>query len=245
MSCLNFDQIMITGDQALLQLIQYELLDPFLENMALDRVLPLLTEAEVFEWITGLPAAKMPGDFKVQQALPQWAQQHQLAPHQVEILLRRQRIEKLKQIQIDPQIEPAFLQHKARFEQVVYSRIQVASVAVAEELLFQIRDDGVEFATIASEHSELIHDRLVGGRIGPVRVAILPPQVAQLLQTSAVGRIHSIVIDDRVWIVRLEQRLDAHLTGAVRSEIRDWLFSGWVKSLVQNKPVTLSDTSQN
>lgn len=247
MSCLNFDDIMITGDQALRQLIQYELLDTFLENLALDRELPPLTEAEVFEWIIGVPAAQMPDDFKAHQALSQWAHQHQLAAHQVEILLRRQRIEKIKQLQIDPQIEPAFLQHKARFEQVIFSRIQVASSAVAEELLFQIRDDGVEFATVAARYSELIHDRSVGGRIGPVRVATLPPQVAQVLQTSTVGQVHTIVFsegtDDQVWIVRLEQLIDAHLTGAVRSEIREWLFSGWVKSLVQNKPVTIADAS--
>lgn len=241
MSCLNFHGIILTSDQVLRQLVQYELLDSFLEHLALDRVLPQLTEAEVFQWMTGLPAAQKPDDFKAHFAVSQWASQNQLASHQVEILLRRQRIEKLKQLQIDPQIEPTFLQHKADFEQVVFSRIQVDSAALAEELMFQIRDDGVEFAAVAEQSSELIHDRSVGGRIGPVRVATLPPQITQLLQSSAVGQIHVIAINDRFWIVRLEQWIAAHLTGAVRSEIRDWLFSGWVKSLVHNKPVTISD----
>ncbi len=243
MVCLNFDDILLTSDQVLRQLIYYELLDSFLEQLALDRVLPPLTEADVFQWMTGLPAAQMPSDFNAQQALSHWANQNQLVPHQVEVLLRRQRIEKLKQIHIDPQIEPAFLQHKARFEQVIYSRIQVDSFAIAEELLFQIRDDGVEFAAVAAQYSELMHDRPVGGRIGPVRVATLPPQIAQLLQSSAVGQIHTIAEGDRVWIVRFEQSIDAHLTESVRSEIREWLFSGWIKSLVQNKQVTLSDSS--
>ncbi|BAS60113.1 hypothetical protein NIES2135_67510 (plasmid) [Leptolyngbya boryana NIES-2135] len=232
--CLTFGTLKLTGEQVVAALIRHQLLESLLEQILLDSILTSvsISEGEVFEHLTGRDRAIAPDDFQV--FLRDWASQRQLTQADLEKAVRQLRIQKLKQTQFDRQINAEFLQRKSEFDQVVLSLIRTSNHQLAEELLFQLRDDQVSFESLATQYSEGT-ERDSQGWIGLVRLSNLPMPVAQIVYQGQVGQIYGpIVLEDQAWIIRIEQFFAARLTEWVRVDLRNQRFNRWLRSTLHS-----------
>lgn len=233
-SGLKIGDRLLTGDQVISALVQYKLLDALIGHVLLDEAIQAIavSKQEVFQWLSGTPHETIPEDFDAYVA--QWcAARGVTSVYFKSVMLREWRVEKFKQHYFDHQLESEFLQSKSWFDQVEYSLVQVDNAALAQELYYQLRDDGIEFARLVATYS-LGDERTTGGRVGPVPLATLPAPVIPFLQGKNTGIVQKpIQVGDRYWIVRLEQFTAARLTEATRQTLIDRLFDHWLRSKVE------------
>jgi hypothetical protein len=233
-TCLKIGNRLLDGDQIISALVKYKLLEPLVGQVLLDEMLRNvpLSKQELFQALVGTSNAPIPEDFD--NFLMQWCQHKGITPTYLDsVLLRELRIEKFKQLRFATQVESEFLRNKSDFDQVEYSLIQLTDLALAQELYFQLRDDGADFAHLAQQFS-LGAERQTGGWIGPVSMSTLPVEVATLLRGGQIGVIYGpMPIADRFWLVRLERLMTARLTGATRTNLINRLYNQWLQSQVQ------------
>jgi hypothetical protein len=224
----------LDGDHVISALIQYRMLDTLVGHLLLDdeiKKIPLSVQ-EVFYSLVGTTNAPVPEDFE--GFLTQWCQSKGITSEYFNaVVLRELRVEKFKQLQFTEKIESEFLRTKSDLDQVDYSLIQLDTLPLAQELYFQLRDDGVEFAQLASQCS-LGNERQTNGWVGPVPMSTLPIEVAMLFRHGQVGTIYGpIPVADRFWIVRLERLTTARLTDITRTTLLNRLYSFWLQSQVK------------
>lgn len=211
-------------------LVQYNLLPKLVEAVVLDRAIEHipLTKQAVYERLTGLRDGVIPDDFET--FLQVWCEENRQSFRDLNAkVLRPLRIQRFKALRFHQQVPAEFLRLKDDLDQVEYSLIQVASLELAQDLFFQLRDDGVDFAQLAAAVS-LGPERQSAGWVGPVPVSSLPPQVRRWLKSATPGTICSpIQVNHGFWLVRLEQLSTARLTEAVRQRIVERLFSQWLQ----------------
>ncbi|NJR51100.1 MAG: hypothetical protein HC780_17490 [Leptolyngbyaceae cyanobacterium CSU_1_3] len=233
-SCLKIGCRLLDGDQIISALVQYKLIEPLVGHLLLDEVfkeVPLLKQ-EVFQALVGGSDAPVPDNFD--HFLIQWCQQKNITLEYFQsVIVREWQLQKFKQLQFADQVESEFLRIKPDLDQVEYSLIQLDDLSLAQEMYFQLRDDGVEFAQLAQEHS-LGSERQTGGWVGPVALSKLSIEFATLFRNQQTGIVYPPVpINNRFWIVRLERFIAARLTEATRAIVVDRLYSQWLKLQVQ------------
>ncbi len=233
-SCLKIGHRLLDDGQVISALVQYKLLDSLVGQVLLDEVIQEvpLSKEELFHILVGATDAPVPEDFE--SFLLQWCQHQGVQPDYFSaVMLRELRVQKFKQLQFADQVESEFLRIKPDLDQVEYSLIQLTNLKLAQELYFQLRDDGAEFSQLAQQYS-LGRERESGGWISPAPFSTLPIAVAALFRSEQVGAIYGPVpVSDRFWIVRLEQFTSARLTEATRIDLVDRLYTQWLQSQVK------------
>jgi parvulin-like peptidyl-prolyl isomerase len=118
-------------------------------------------------------------------------------------------------------------------DQVEYSLIQLTNLSLAQELYFQLRDDGADFAQLAQQYS-IGRERLTGGWVGPVPLATLSSEVATLFRSEQIGTVYGpIPVADSFWVVRLERFTAARLTEATRADVINRLYNQWLQTQIR------------
>jgi parvulin-like peptidyl-prolyl isomerase len=210
-------------------------LETLVGQVLLDEVLKEvpLTKQELFYCLVGVTDDPMPEDF--QGFVTQWCQQRGVTLEYFnKVVLREFQVQKFKQLHFADHVESEFLRTKSDLDQVEYSRIRLNDLSLAQELYFQLRDDGVEFAQLAQQYS-LGNERQTGGRVGPISLSSLPNEIATLFCTEQVGTIYGPVpVGDTFWIVRLEQFIAARLNDSTRTGLINSMYARWLHSQVKN-----------
>ena len=233
-SCLKIGSRLLNGDQIISALVQYKLLEPLVGHLLLDEVVkevPLLKQ-EVFQTLLGNVDIPIPDDFE--GFLTQWCQQKEIALDYFKtVMMREWQLQKFKQLRFDDQVESEFLRIKSDLDRVEYSLIQLDDRALAQEVYFQLRDDGVEFSQLAQDYS-LGRERHTGGLVGPVALSTLPVEIAALFNHQQTGLVYAPVsVADRFWVVRLERVIAARLTEVTRSAVVERLYDQWLQAQIQ------------
>ncbi|MDX2239075.1 MAG: hypothetical protein NW224_00150 [Leptolyngbyaceae cyanobacterium bins.302] len=232
-NCLKIGDRWFSGDQVIAALVQYKLLDTLIENVLLDEAIQTiaLSQQELCQFLCETPDS--PALENLEYYVSQWCEDRGVTPTYFKsVVLREWRVEKFKHQYFATQLESEFLRTKSLFDQVEYSLLQLDEADLAQEVYYQIRDDGVEFVDLASTYS-LGNERETGGRVGPVPLASLPNAVRARLQPEQIGIIQQpISVGDRYWVVRLEQFHRARLTEATRNDLMNRLFEQWLQSKV-------------
>ncbi|MGG6264912.1 peptidylprolyl isomerase [Leptolyngbya sp. AN03gr2] len=233
-NCLKIGGRLLDSDQMISALVQYKLLEPLVGHLLLDEVfkeVPLLKQ-EVFHTLTGGADDAIPDNFE--QFVAQWCQQRDITLEYFQtVMIREWQLQKFKQIQFATQVESEFLRMKPDLDQVEYSLIQLEDSSLAQELYFQLRDDGIAFSKLAREHS-LGDEKQSEGWVGPVPFSTLPIDIAALFRHQRAGVVYPPVrIGDRCWIVRLERLIAARLTHATRTQVIERLYNRWLQTQIQ------------
>jgi parvulin-like peptidyl-prolyl isomerase len=234
-SCLKIGYRLLNGDELISALVQYKLLETLVGHVLLDEVfkeVPLLKQ-EVFNTLVGgATDTPIPDDFD--QFLTEWCQQKGVTLEYFQtVMMREWQRQKFKQLRFADQVESEFLRIKSDLDQVEYSLIQLESLALAQEVYFQLRDDGVEFAQLAQQHS-LGSEQKTGGWVGPVPLSALSIELAALFRNQQTGIVYPpIRVGDRFWVVRLERFIAARLTETTRATVIDRLYTQWLQTQVQ------------
>ncbi|MDX2232315.1 MAG: hypothetical protein NW220_21960 [Leptolyngbyaceae cyanobacterium bins.349] len=233
-NCLKIGDRLLTGDDMITALVQYQLLNTLIGHILLDEAIQAIavSPAEILQRIAGTAQPDIPENFEA--FLAQWCEQQGITPAYFKsVMLREWRIEKFKQHYFADQLESEFSRTKTTFDQVDYSVIQLDDPTLAEEIYYQLRDDGVAFADLASAYS-VGYERETGGRVGPVPLASLPVALITRFQSEPVGIVQPpLAVGDRIWIVRLEQLTRARFTEATRLDLTNRLFQHWLQSRVE------------
>lgn len=231
-SCLKIGDRRLDGDRLISALVQYQILETLVGQLLLDDVLEdvALSKQELVEALA--PDSPMPEDFE--EFLAQWCDRQQIASTYFnQVIVRQLRIEKLKQLFFANQVESEFLRSKPNFDQIEYSLIQTTNPALAQELYFQLRDDEADFGSLARQYS-LGQERETNGWVGPVALSSLPVEVTNLLHSTPRGVVCSpVAVGDRVWIVRLERLMAAHLTHTTRANVINQMYTQWLQAKVK------------
>lgn len=233
-TCLKIGNRLLDGDRIVSALIQYELLEPLVGQILVDEAIEAvpLSHREVFEALIGSTGLPMPEDFD--RFLLQWCELKSVTPaYLTNVIVRQMRIEKFKQIRFAPKVESEFLHNKSSFDQVEYSLLQTDDFLLAQELYFQLCDDEASFAELAQQYS-IGSERETEGRVGPVPLSVLPEPIANRFRAPSIGKVYEpIAVEDRYWIVRLDQLTAAHLTERTRTLMINQMYSQWLQSQVK------------
>jgi len=225
MSALKIGDRQLNSDQIVSALVQYKLLEPLVGQVLLDEVIEQvpLSEQELFSALGGDVNAEMPN---LQEFVGQWCQQMEITPVYFKgVILRELRVQKFKKTHFANQIEAEFIRLKPEFDQVEFNLLQLTDLSLAQELYFHLRDDGADFETLARQYGQ----GRPGGRLGPMTMSALPPEVANLFQGGQTAVSAPIKVGDCFWIVRLEKLIAARLTEVVRANLMTGLYDRWLK----------------
>ena len=233
-SCLKIGSRLLNSDQIISALVQYKLIEPLVGHLLLDEVfkeVPLLKQ-EVFHTLVGAIDAPIPDDFE--GFLTQWCQQKEVTLDYFKtVIMREWQLQKFKQLRFADQVESEFLRIKSDLDRLEYSLIQLDDLSLAQEIYFQLRDDGVEFAQLAQEYS-VGSERYTSGLVGPVALSTLPIDIATLFRNQQTGIVYAPVpVNNRFWVVRLERAIAARLTEVTRTAVVDRLYTQWLQMQVQ------------
>ncbi len=234
-NCLKIGHRRLNGDQIISALFQYKLFETLVGQVLLDEILKEvpLTKQELFQILVKDANVPVPED--LEGFVSQWCQQQGITLEYLQtVILRPYRVEKFKQIQFADRVESEFLRIKSELDQVEFSLIRLTDLALAQELYFQLRDDGADFAQLAHQYS-IGNEQQTSGRIGPVPLASLPPEIATLFQNDrqAEGIYGPVPIEDKFWIVKLEQFISARLNQTTRMNLINRMYSEWLQTQVK------------
>ena len=229
----------LDGDQIISALVRYKLLETMVGQILLDDALQHvpLTKQELFYALFGNTDVPVPDDFD--GFIRQWCELKGVTlDYFKSVVLRELQIQKFKQLQFAGQVESEFLRCKADLDQVEYSLLQLTNLPLAQELYFQLRDDGADFAQLAEQYS-LERERFSSGRVGPVPLSTLPIDVAMLFRSEQIGTVYGpIPVADSFWVVRLEQFTAARLTDATRADLINRLYHQWLQAQIREMSQT-------
>lgn len=145
----------------------------------------------------------------------------------------------LKSQIVTPKLRDYFISQKLNLDQVVLSRIVVATKEVAEDLKLQILEDGRPFEELAQEYSEA-KDRDQKGWMGEVSRGRLPDHLRAEVDQAQIGDLMGPLEIDNAWyLLRIEGFKEAVLNASVQSRLEQELFDQWLLTKMQNTTVTL------
>lgn len=153
------------------------------------------------------------------------------------IILRKLKLEKFKQITWANKLESYFFQLKAKLDKVIYSLLRTQDPGLAQELYFRLQAKEQSFAEVAQKYSEGPESQ-TGGLVGPVEQSSLHPNMVQLLTSCQPGEI-SLPTRIAEWfvIVRVEKFIPAQLDEPMKARLLNELFEAWMQE--QQKEVVV------
>jgi parvulin-like peptidyl-prolyl isomerase len=167
-----------------------------------------------------------------------WMVQQGLSSEQLDnIISRKLKLEKFKQVRWGNKLESYFFQLKGKLDKVIYSLLRTQDAGLAQELYFRLQAKEQPFADVAQKYSQG-PEAQTGGLVGPVELNTLHPAMVQLLTNSQPGQISPPVrIAEWLVIVRVEKFIPAQLDDPMKTRLLNELFEDWLKEQQQQAEV--------
>jgi hypothetical protein len=154
-------------------------------------------------------------------------------PGAMVIAARAARIEEFKQDVWGAKLGSYYLSRKSQLDRIVCSVMQVENEETAQELFFRVQSGGKSFAELAFKYSQGAEAR-DGGKLGPVPVASLHPEICRQIAHLQPGQLSSLfIIDPFYMFVRLEELIPARFDDDLRGFLLDELFEKWVQDRIR------------
>jgi hypothetical protein len=214
------------------KLVQETVIDGLIENIACDQTVAY----EEFCCKRQLQSEKQRQEWRKQA--------HFTAEQMMTEAIREYRLHRFKEETWGDRLQTYFLKRKSQLDRVVYSMIRVKDSHLAQELHFQLSDDGISFSEIAKQYSEG-KEAQTGGLVGPVELSVPHPTLARMLQLSYEGQLWlPTKIGDWLIIVRFEKMIPAQLDEAMRQRLLNEQFQALIQQQMQSNPVKLLAVAQ-
>ena len=122
-----------------------------------------------------------------------------------------------------------FVEHRLEFDSAILSVIIVAEEGLCRELGAQIREDGVDFQSLARQYSTDAKAKVEGGYKGRMWRPQLAPLVQAAVFSAVPGQVVGPIKVDRDWhLIQVGQVYPAELEEQIRANIRKHLFDTWL-----------------
>jgi PPIC-type PPIASE domain len=146
--------------------------------------------------------------------------------------IRQYKIQQFKQQQWGHQLGQYFLQRKRNLDQVVYSMIRTHEAGLTQELYFRANAAEASFADLARTYSQG-PEALTNGIVGPIAIATLPPQIAQMITGIQPGKVSRPIKFQNQWVIfKLERLLPAQLNEQTQQMLLTELFETWLREQI-------------
>lgn len=120
-----------------------------------------------------------------------------------------------------PIVDQVFKSRQPLLDKFLFRMIKVRQLSLAQELFLQLEVDGADFSALALYYSEG-EERAIGGLCGPLSLGQLHESVRNTLPSMSIGGHHKPVqVNDWFVLLRLEARVPAVLTDAMRARLMD------------------------
>lgn len=159
-----------------------------------------------------------------------WLQQQGVTPEEFETWLDRElSIRKFQRQQWGRKLLSYFLQRKHQLDRVVCSLIYLQDQEIAQELYFRLVEAEQSFAEIARAYSQGTEAE-TGGRVGPIALGQLHPDLARMFYGSRPGSLWPpTIVDEWVVIARLEEWLPVQLDESMCQSLLNELLEVWLQ----------------
>lgn len=218
----------ITADEIIPLLDRYQLLQPLLRELIIDRAIAPFscTPEEKARATQQFFEQHQITDDAAKQA---WLEQHKMTPDRLEAQATRGiLVEKFKQATWGHKLESYFLNRKEQLDRVIYSLIRTSDPGIAQELYFRIQEGEQSFAELAREYSQG-PEAQTGGLVGPVELSTPHQLLAQMLRSRQPGQLCPPTrLGEWLIIVRLEKFIPAQLDASMRQRLLNECFNTWL-----------------
>lgn len=230
-------ETLISGDDLIDYLVQYQLLPQFLQEFIIDQALHGITLTPE-EAQTSLSQFRQSHQISTPEAEEQYCQLYRISPGQFQARAEQLiKIEKYKQMTWGRGLDQEFMQTKQQYDRFVYSLLRTNNPELAQELYFRIKEGETSFADVAHQYAQGAEQES-GGLVGPVEARTLHPQLVQMLATSPLGKVLPPTrLGDWIVIVRPEKIIPAQLDAAMRQRLLHQSWQRWLQTQVQSLPI--------
>lgn len=130
-----------------------------------------------------------------------------------------------------------YRRHRDRFTSVSVARIVCRGRDEAMAVDDLVRQPCVDFVQAAREHSVETSTRVSGGYIGILRKGLLPANIEEVVFAAGDGQVVGPFPENDLWsIYKVYSRNETELTDAMKTVIKDQIFSEWMRHEVQTVP---------
>lgn len=225
----------IASGEVLPLLDRYRLLPQLVREIIIDQAIAPF-ECTEEELSLARQQVMLQNQLTTREQLEQWLARQQFSVEQFALAVERPlRLGKFKQQKWGNQVQSYFLQHKNRFDRVIYSllRLRLQNMGIAQELYFRISEGEEEFSTIAKTYSQG-PEAQTGGLVGPVELQSIHPRMAERLLQATAGEVLPPFSVDGWWVIlRLEKFLPASLDENLTNQVLNEFFEQWLQTQIQ------------
>ena len=127
------------------------------------------------------------------------------------------------------QIESYFLKRKAQLDKAIYSLLRIEDAGMAQELYCRLLEEEASFTELAQQYSQGAEAR-TGGKVGPVALSNLHPDLGKMLSVSKPGQLcPPSRLNNWYVIVCLEELIPAQLDSAMEQKLLQELWQIWLE----------------
>jgi hypothetical protein len=156
-------------------------------------------------------------------------------PGAMVIAAREVKLQEFKQDVWGAKLGSYYLSRKSQLDRIVCSVMQVENEETAQELFFRVQSGGKSFAELAFKYSQGAEAR-DGGKLGPIPVASLHPEIYRQILHLEPGQLSSLfIIDPFYMFVRLEELIPARFDDDLRGFLLNELFEKWVQDRIRTE----------
>lgn len=161
-------------------------------------------------------------------------------PGSMAIAARNFKLQKFKEDIWGYKLGSYYLSRKPQLDRMIVSVMQVNDEETAQELFFRVQSGDKSFAELAFKYSQGVQAR-DGGKLGPVTIANLHPQIYRQIAHLQPGQLSSLFkIDPFYMFVRLEKLVPAQFDDNLRQVLLDELFEKWLQDRIASEIGLLS-----
>jgi hypothetical protein len=157
-------------------------------------------------------------------------------PTELEAIARRHlQIQQFKQENWGHKLTTHYLVRKSELDRVIYSIMRIPNATIAQEIYFRVQAGEKTFAALAAEYSQGIEAKN-GGKIGPVLLYKVQPEIAKQLVYLQPGQLSPLFIVDNFYgFVRLERLIHAEFDDRMKQMLLDELFEKWLQEKISSE----------
>lgn len=131
-------------------------------------------------------------------------------------------------------IQEYFVNNRADFDAARISVIAVKDQNLADEIVLQVTDEGVDFHLLARKHSIDLSTKYAGGYIGNVKRKMLDPQTAAKVFNASPGEVIGPFNQKDVFqLIFVEEIIKAEMNEENAAEIKERLFTEWISHITK------------
>jgi hypothetical protein len=146
------------------------------------------------------------------------------------IASRTVKLQRFKQENWGHKLGTYYLERKSQLDRVIYSMMRIADGTIAQEVYFRAQGGEKTFGELAWKYSQGKEAR-DGGKIGPVTIESVEPEIAQQLLRLQPGKLSSLfILNNAYTFVRLEEIIHAQFDEQMQALLLDELFEKWLKA---------------